>query len=311
MGDSWRDFLHSKEDDNKDSNVDINDKVLQQNSNEGDKGDGMTYTKEKLVEDLREISEKGFIKNKRPGNQGGVGNTLEDLLGIPENNIPLADAGEYELKTKRNNDMSMTTLFHKEPYPRKYGFVPNIFLPKYGWPHDKAGGKYPEDERSFRVTMSGDRYTNRGFTVNVNRKKERVEIEFNPEEVSNNLQDWLSKVEKKTGGGRLDHTPYWSFDVLEGKIQDKLKNTIYITAKVKREDQEEYYHYNRGWILEGIDFNAFLDSIETGSIRIDFDARTGHNHGTKFRFRKSDKHKWFDMYETRDPLFPGQEESIN
>ena len=29
----------------------------------------------------------------------------------------------------------------------------------------------------------------------------------------------------------------------------------------------------------------FLDLIEAGGIYVDFDARTGHNHGTKFRLR--------------------------
>ena len=38
------------------------------------------YTKETLIEELKKVREKGWIKNARPGNAGGVGNTLEDLL---------------------------------------------------------------------------------------------------------------------------------------------------------------------------------------------------------------------------------------
>lgn len=41
-----------------------------------------TYTKEQLIQELLKIKEKGWIKNARHGNAGGVGNTLEDLLGI-------------------------------------------------------------------------------------------------------------------------------------------------------------------------------------------------------------------------------------
>lgn len=33
--------------------------------------------------------------------------------------------------------------------------------------------------------------------------------------------------------------------------------------------------------------DKFLDGIRQGAIYIDFDARTGHNHGTKFRTRQS------------------------
>lgn len=35
-----------------------------------------------------------WIKNRRPGNVGGVGNTLEDLLDVDENNMQLPDFGE-------------------------------------------------------------------------------------------------------------------------------------------------------------------------------------------------------------------------
>ncbi|WP_411909771.1 MvaI/BcnI family restriction endonuclease, partial [Hafnia paralvei] len=38
----------------------------------------------------------------RPGNDGNQGNTLEDLLGVAENNIPLPDLGGiFELKTQK------------------------------------------------------------------------------------------------------------------------------------------------------------------------------------------------------------------
>jgi hypothetical protein len=43
---------------------------------------------------LEKNQKMGWIENARPGNQGGVGNTLEDLLGIKENNLPLANTSE-------------------------------------------------------------------------------------------------------------------------------------------------------------------------------------------------------------------------
>ena len=45
-----------------------------------------TYTKPELIVKLKEISAMGFIPSARKGNAGGIGNTLEDLLGIKENN---------------------------------------------------------------------------------------------------------------------------------------------------------------------------------------------------------------------------------
>ena len=47
------------------------------------------YTKHLLIKKLKEISAMGFVPNARSGNAGGIGNTIEDLLGIEENNLPV------------------------------------------------------------------------------------------------------------------------------------------------------------------------------------------------------------------------------
>ncbi len=47
------------------------------------------FTKEELIALLLEIRKMGWVKSRRHGNVGGVGNTLEDLLGIDENNLPI------------------------------------------------------------------------------------------------------------------------------------------------------------------------------------------------------------------------------
>ena len=48
------------------------------------------YSKDSLIKELKKIAEKeSWIENARHGNQGGIGNTLEDLLGITENNLPI------------------------------------------------------------------------------------------------------------------------------------------------------------------------------------------------------------------------------
>jgi len=81
------------------------------------------YTKEALIQKLREIKSMGWIVSARQGNAGGVGNTLEDLLGIKENNLPIPNAAEWELKCQRLETTSLTTLFHMEPSPRAMRFV--------------------------------------------------------------------------------------------------------------------------------------------------------------------------------------------
>ena len=80
------------------------------------------YTKESLIEKLQTIARQGWIANARHGNVGGIGNTLEDLLEIKENNLPIPNAAEWELKAQRIHSTSLTTLFHSEPSPRAIRF---------------------------------------------------------------------------------------------------------------------------------------------------------------------------------------------
>ena len=131
------------------------------------------YTKPALIAKLKEISKMRFIPNVRKGNHGGIGNTLENLLGIKENNLPIPNAAEWELKAQRLNSTPLTTLFHIEPSPRAVRFVPQVLLPLYGWAHQEDGKKYSKGEMSFRQTIHGNSRSDRGFKVVVNRNKKK------------------------------------------------------------------------------------------------------------------------------------------
>ncbi len=245
------------------------------------------YTKELLINELKAISEKGWIPNARHGNSGGIGNTLEDLLGIEENNLPIPNAAEWELKSQRLNTSSLTTLFHIEPSPRAIRFVPQILLTQYGWAHQEAGKRYPETEMSFRQTIHGNSPSDRGFMVKINRNERKVLISFDYKNVSPRHSVWLQSVEQRIGLKQLNPQPYWGFDDLEHKAGTKLLNCFYVQAEVKREDGQEFYHYCKVMMLQKFNFDGFLTQIEKGNILVDFDARTGHNHGTKFRMRQN------------------------
>jgi len=91
------------------------------------------------------------------------------------------------------------------------------------------------------------------------------------------------------GLGELNPQPYWGFDDLKHKAGTKLLNTFYVQADVKKDKKTkiEYYHYNKVLMLQKFNFEGFLNCLEEGNILVDFDARTGHNHGTKFRLRQN------------------------
>ncbi|GAH74179.1 unnamed protein product [marine sediment metagenome] len=74
----------------------------------------ITYSE--LIHELKAIKEMSFIRTHRSGNTG-IGKTIEDLLGIEENNVPGPNAGMIELKSARRNVSSMLTLFTKSPLP--------------------------------------------------------------------------------------------------------------------------------------------------------------------------------------------------
>lgn len=258
-----------------------------------------TFTKESLKRSLLEIRELGWVKSRRPGNDGAVGNTLEDLLGIEENNLPLPNAAEWELKSQRENTSSLTTLFHMEPSPQAMRMVSRVLLPNYGWPHARAGVRYPDDEMSFRQTIHGARRSDRGFGVALNRRQKKVEISFDSASVDSRHSDWLESVKTRIGLSELNPMPYWGFDDLFHKAGTKLRNTFFALAERKREDRVEYFRYTRFLILEGLRMDNFIDAIARGDILIDFDARTGHNHGTKFRLRQN---KLPDLYDNAEEI---------
>lgn len=254
------------------------------------------YTKDSLIEKLIEICESGWIPNARPGNDGGVGNTFEDLLGIKENNLPIPNAAEWELKSHRINSSALNTLFHVEPSPRALRIVPNVLLPKYGWPHQKAGINYPLGEKSFRQTISGLNRSDRGFMVVVNRSESKIEISFDARYVDKRHENWLESVSERVGLSDLSPRPYWGFEDLFHVAGTKIKNTFYVVADSRREKGKEYFHYRNIYKLTKFTINGILRGFEEGKIFVDFDARSGHNHGTKFRIK--------------DSLFPQLYESI-
>lgn len=99
----------------------------------------MIYTLNDFIVEFEKVKAMGWIKTHRAG-PTGIGKTLEDLLGIPENNLDEPDFGDYELKSCRIDSNSMLTMFTRAPEPRRA----NTYLRmKYGY----SSIAYDNDEK--------------------------------------------------------------------------------------------------------------------------------------------------------------------
>ncbi|MBF0515905.1 MAG: MvaI/BcnI restriction endonuclease family protein [Nitrospirae bacterium] len=259
------------------------------------------YSKEEMISSIKRIIDTGWHKSVKKTvdkrNDGAVGNTLEILLGIKENNLPIPNAQEWELKGQRKHTSSLITLKHIEPSPTGVRIVSTILLPMYGWKHKEAGRKYPQGEMSFRSTTSATSYTKRGFKVVVDRTQRKLIFDFDSSKIDEDDSEvslWYGSVKERIGPGKINPEPYWGFDDLKYAIGAKLMNCFYVIADTKIEDGHEYFKYEKLLILSRFSFDKFVDCVEQGYLYIDFDARIGHNHGTKFRLKQDKLPELYD-----------------
>ncbi len=215
-----------------------------------------------LVKRLREIKKSGFIKTHRTG-PTGIGKTLEDLLGIKENNFPTPDGGVAELKSARKNAQSMLTLFTKSPMPPKAN---SILLQRYGYP-SKRNNKKKELHTTVNAVSYNTLKGKMGFKIEI--QKDRIE-----------LVACTSQTKEVVG--------YWTKDILNKSFKRKLPKLLYVKADSKGLGSSEEFHFNEAWLLSGFDFDNLLKLLKEGTVLVDIrigqypDGRP-HDHGTGFR----------------------------
>jgi hypothetical protein len=217
-----------------------------------------------LVERLAIIKDMGYINTHRAGSTG-IGKTLEDLLGIPENNIPSPNGVTIELKATRKNAKSMITLFTKSPMPRGSN---SILLERFGYPSKKGNNR-----RELQITVNSVRHNTIkdqiGLLIAI--KQDRVEIIGTPP--------------------RCETLGYYDRDVLSSAFQRKLPMLLFVRADSKGIGLHEEFWFNEAWLLSGFSFENFLNLLKSGDIVLDI--RIGqypngrpHDHGTGFRVQQ-------------------------
>jgi hypothetical protein len=212
-----------------------------------------------LIEKLKKISGMGWVRTHRPGNTG-IGKTLEDLLGITENNIPGPNAAMIELKSARKNASSMLTLFTKSPSPQRAN---SILLEKYGYASTKKQGT-----KRLETTVTAIDFNNikgrPGFKISI--EGDRVNLITSSNEI----------------------VAYWDKETLKNSFERKLPKLLYVKAEARGKGSDEEFWFNEAWLLNGFDFNNFVQLLKDGIILVDIrigqypDGRP-HDHGTGFR----------------------------
>jgi len=213
-----------------------------------------------LKKELRRVAKLGFVPTHRVGDTG-IGKTLEDLLHIKENNIPLHDiAGIAELKAYRRSAKSMLTLFTLEPLP-KGGDRDRTLLDNFGYSKRDNGRS-----KELHSTLSCKQYNNQSLKLSVAGDKIRVQGK----------------------GKRLNI--YWDMESVQKKFGDKLPALVYVLADTKEIRGKELFHFNEAHLLSGFDFDLFKKMVKKDQIVVDFRMYyrpngSVRNHGTGFRIK--------------------------
>lgn len=213
-----------------------------------------------LKKELQRVKKLGFVPTHRVGDTG-IGKTLEDLLHIKENNMPLHDIkGVAELKAYRRNAKSMLTLFTLEPLP-KGGDRDRMLLDNFGY------SKRADDRsKELHSTLSSKRYNNQSLKLSVSGDKIRVQ------------------------GKDKRLNIYWNMKSVQKKFGDKLPALVYALADTKEIRGKEYFHFNEAYLLSDFDFELFKKMVKKDQIVVDFRMYyrpngSVRNHGTGFRVK--------------------------
>lgn len=224
-------------------------------------------TIEEFKEKFVEIRNIGWIKTHRAGTTG-IGKTLEDLLGIGENNIQGPDFGKYELKSMRKNANNMLTLITKSP-DEPTGANTQLRL-NYGY----SSNVYDNNEKVLHSTLSATRFTpiaNTGHSLKISCTEERINIVNEKHEI---VASWLINKLKA---------------VMDKKLSDQF---VFVRAKSRGIGVNEEFFYEEAYLLDGFNSQSIINLINEGQILVDL--RIGqyhsgknkgktHDHGTAFR----------------------------
>ena len=225
-----------------------------------------------LKQKILQIKNIGFIESRRI-HDTGIGKTLEDLLGIQENNLRLPDVGEIELKTKRIDSESMLTIATKAPLPRG---VNRVLFEAY---------KYKDSDGYYCLhsTVYGSRDNPQGFRVVLTQNRLELRNKRNIE-------------------------AFWPIAIFDEVLKSKSDKILLVFAETEgeRKLRTEKFRFTEAYLLSDLNIDKFQKAIENDKLKVDIRIgvyRIGdlkgkyHDHGTGFRIHRRDFPHLYDNFE--------------
>jgi len=217
-----------------------------------------------IKKELKNIFDKGFIESIGNINDGDVGDTLQNELGIPRNNKKYPDFlygfKPIELKSKRR--------YKKRKNEFNNSMISLFTTNQMGGPMNsrKIFKKYAyvsQGKLSLKGNIYYGDYKKQGFKLDINNDK---------------------LIIKKKKHGQISHFEY---SVLLRHIKKKINYLLLVKAENKIIDGIEYFNYNEAYLYSHFVEDKFTNLLTNKKIIANF--RMGSNKDHNFGFRIYEK----------------------
>jgi hypothetical protein len=195
-----------------------------------------------LLNKLKTIAKKGYVKSV-VNSDTGIGRTIESLLGIKMNSSKSPDYKGIELKSFRDSRNNRKSLFGKTPDWELSKFKSRVeILDAFGY----------WEKGVFRLynTIRGTGRNAQGLILKIEDKK-----------------DWLVENSDRPEIGDF---LVWKLETLRKELLKKHKETFWIRADSKIEDNNEYFHFTEVEHTKNPMIDKFEILVETGAITLDY-----------------------------------------
>lgn len=233
------------------------------------------------------MKKRGWIPYSRTQKEsdGLLGNVLEDLIGISENNLKEPDYKGIEIKTHKVDGLAPLTLFNEKlTFPTN---ASSLIKNLYGI----ADAKSPEHKKlNTRIKMDGWNTHRAGYGYKLELKNDKLYIAIKSIENDEILRTNF----------------YWKVDKIRQTAEKKIKNLAYITGSLDKVNKK--VKFNEISLFCDFNFDKFINSLKLGDSYFEF--RMGvygsgnkkgkaHDHGSAFRINPSKINSIFDKKITK------------